>query len=372
MQQIRFAEAERLMTETLESLEGEPDALRARLHALHAWAVAAQGRAEGVVAEADAARAMARAADPLVELQVLEHTNAARDEVDEATVGDWAELEERARALGAWQQVVSAARIRATYLAFDDPEAGMAAMADAGDLARAHGQLEQAGWCDYARCEQLWVVGRWDEALKVGMSAVDLAERNGYERLAFRTYVVLLPLAAARGDPAPADRYVAWGEAAAMTASPVMSAYGRLLRAAGEVWIAQAHGQPWSAPADEIIETIIPMSNPHFVAATEAVIRAWIDVGRMDLAGAGADRVAGFAADADATTLMRASGRARGRVAGRGSPEAAVDLARAAHAPWWEARALRTGESDAEAVEIERRLALARNPTGSREFQTLP
>ena len=101
------------------------------------------------------------------------------------------------------------------------------------------------------------------------------------------------------------------------------------------------------------------MSNPHFVAASEAVIRAWIDAGRLDLAGAGADRLAGFAADADATTLMRASAALVAAWLERGTPEAAVDLARAAHAPWWEARALRTAGSAAEAGEIERLLGLS-------------
>ena len=171
MQQIRFAEAERLMAETLERLDGEPDALRAtaprppRVGGGRPGSSGGRGGGSRRRPGHGARRVIRSSSSRCSSTPAPRATRSARPRWS-----DWAELEERARALGAWQQVVSAARIRATYLAFDDPEAGMAAMADAGELARTHGQLEQAGWCDYARCEQLWVVGRWDEALTVGMS----------------------------------------------------------------------------------------------------------------------------------------------------------------------------------------------------------
>jgi tetratricopeptide (TPR) repeat protein len=354
MQQIRFEEAERLTAQTLARLAGEPDALLARLHALHAWTVAAQGRDDGVLAEVELAREMARRAeDPSLELDVLDHSAAARDEVDAASDAEWAELEERARSLGAWSHVISASRVRAVYTSFEDPAAALPALEETAELARAHGHLEQAGWCDYSRCETLFLLGRWDEALALGVSIVDLAERNAYERLAFRTYVVLLPMAAERRDPSIADRYRAWQEAAAERLPTVHSPYAIVLRAAIEAWSARARGERPVAPPDETVDAIIPMINAHFIAAMETLVRAWIDAERTDLATAAGDRVAAFAAEDDTTPLMRASSALIGTWLGRVEPAAAVEVARVSGAPWWIARALRAAGNAAEAEQIE-------------------
>ena len=352
MQQIRFDEAERLTIDTIDRLSGQPDALMARLHALHAWAVAAQGRDEGVLDEVELARTMARgAADPYVELDVLDHAAAARDEVDAGTDADWVALEDRARALGAWHHVVAAARVRAVYRAFEDPASALPAFEETAELARAHGQLEQAGWCDYSRCEALFVLGRWDEALALGTAIVDLAERNAYQRLAFRTYIVLLALAAARRDPSIANRYRSWMERWAGHLPAAPSPYARVLRAAADAWMSAANGEDPAPPPDETVEAIIPMINPHFVVAVETLVRAWLDAGRMDLAEAAGDRVAEFASGDDATPLMRASSALIGAWLGRSEPAAAVEAARATAAPWWTARALRVAGQAAEAAE---------------------
>jgi tetratricopeptide (TPR) repeat protein len=359
MQQIRFAEAEQLSATTLANLEGQPDALLARLHALHAWAVSAQGRIDGVLEEADTARAMARVVgDPVMDLEVLEHVAAARDEVDASTDDHWVELEERARSLGRWHQVVAAARARAMRQSVEDAAGAVAVMEEAAELARTHGLVEQAGWCDYVRCELLWVTGDWDGAVALGDAVTGLAERNGYQRLAFRTYAVLLPLAAERRDARLAVRFRAWreGSAAHFPASP--SPYARLLNAAIEAWLAEAAGETPVPPADEVVESIIPMINPHFVAAVETVIRAWIAAGRDDLAGLGADKVAEFAAEDDATALMRASAALVGAWLGRADAGAAVSAARAIGAEWWVARALRAGGSTGAAVQVEARLGI--------------
>jgi hypothetical protein len=361
MQQIRFAEAERLLAGVLDEHADVPEPIRARLHALHAWAVAAQGRDDGVLDETDVARAMAaRAGDPFVQLDVLDHTSAARDELDAASEADWAELEERARSLGAWRHVVAAARIRATYLATTDPDAAIEALEATAELARAHGQLEQAGWCDYVRCELLWVLGRWDDALTVGIGVVDLAERNAYERLAFRTYVVLLPMAAARRDPGPADRYDAWTASTGLHLPTVPSPYARVLRGAIPIWSAQARAQPVPVPPDDLVEAVIPMINPHFVAAVDAIVGAWVDAGMLDAAAAAADRVAEHAAADDATPLMRASAALQAARLGRGDPALAAAAAREAGAPWWEAQALRLAGADSDAEAIEAALGVAR------------
>jgi tetratricopeptide (TPR) repeat protein len=367
MQQIRFAEAERLTAETLERSPDAPAAERARLHALHAWSVAAQGATDGVLAEADLADGAAReAGDPELELDVLEHVAAARDEVGAAGEEHWARLEDRARELGRWRQAVSAARSRAIYRGIDDPAGAVPMLEAAGELARARGLTEEAGWVEYQTCETLWLVGAWDDAVRVGLHAVEIAERNAYQRLAFRTFVVLLPLAAARGDGDLVERFRRWWDGAASQLPTSPSPYARLLRAAIEVWQAPADGPVPVAP-DETLDAIVPMLNPHFIAAVEAVVSAWLRAGRVDLATRAAERVAGFAADDDATPLMRASGSllAAWLAGGAGDPDAARRAADAAAghargigAAWWLARALRAGGSDAEAAAIERRLGI--------------
>ena len=63
---------------------------------------------------------------------------------------------------------------------------------------------------DYSRTELLWVMGEWDEALELGRGVIELGERYAYERLAFRTWVIVLPMAAARGDRAMAEHWERW------------------------------------------------------------------------------------------------------------------------------------------------------------------
>ncbi len=359
MQQIRFAEAERLSADTLAGLSGQPDALLARLHALHAWTVAAQGREEGVLDEVDLAREMARAADDAyLELDVLDHGSAARDELDASSDDDWAELESRGRELGAWRHVVTAARVRAVYRATSDPVGAVTAFEETAALAHAHGLLEAAGWNDMFRAEVLWVLGRWEEAMAAATSVLELAERNAYERLAFRTYVIAMPLAAAVRDPMLAARYAAWDASLADRGPAVQSPYARVLRAAISIWTSASRGEAPEAPAADAIDALIPMVNPHYLAATETLARAWLDAGNADLASVAAERLAGFVDEEGATPLMRASAALVGAWTGRTEPRDAVDAAQAAGAPWWVSRALRAAGRTAEAETIERSLGV--------------
>jgi hypothetical protein len=252
---------------------------------------------------------------------------------------------------------VAAARVRAVYLAFEDPVAALPVLAETAELARAHGYVEQAGWCDSSRCEVLFVLGRWDEALAVGTGVVDVAERNAYQRLAFRTYVVLLAIGAVRRDPSIANRYRSWTRLWTDHLPAAPSPYAKVMTAAVDAWMSSADGRDPDAPPEATVDAIIPMINPHFVAAVETLARAWLDRGRRDLAEAAGDRVAGFLAEDDATPLMRASSALIDAWLGRVEPAAAVEAARAAGAPWWVARALRAAGS-AEAEQLERSLRI--------------
>ena len=340
-------------------LAGQPDAILARLHALHAWTVSAQGREDGVLEEVALARGMARATDdPYLELDVLDHASAAEDEVDASSDANWAELESRARELGAWRHVVTAARVRATYRAADDPHGAVPMVEEAAAVAHAHGLVEQAGWCDLTRAELLWVLGRWEEARSACAAVIALAEANGYERLAFRTYVVALPLAAAIRDPTVAERFHAWDAGLDHRGPAVQSPYARVLRAAIRAWGSAARGEPLAVPPPDVLEAIVPMMNPHYLAAVETLVTAWIGAGSDELATAAADRVSAFAGEEGATRLMHASAALVGVWVGRTGPDAAIQAAREADGPWWTARALRAAGRSAEAEEIETTLGV--------------
>ncbi len=342
MQQIRFPEATSVCAEALGLLGGSStDPALARLHALHAWSLGANGIADGVLEEADAAQAAAAGADPLVELDILEHVTSARDELGIVHAAEWAVLEARALELGRWPLAAVAGRVRAVMEADTSPRAALARLDAMVELATAHGLTEQRGWGEYSRCETLWLVGEWDASLAAGLRAIELGERNAYQRLAFRTWVVVLQIAAERRDAGLIERYDRWWTDAAPHFPPSPSPYGRLLQGAIAVWRAGALGSPVPVPPDDLVDAIIPMSNPHFAGAVETVIRAWLDAGRTDLAASAAARVAETAAEPDATTLMRASAAlVDAWVTGSAASAArAAELAATIPAPWWESRA---------------------------------
>ncbi|HJP70274.1 MAG TPA: adenylate/guanylate cyclase domain-containing protein, partial [Candidatus Limnocylindria bacterium] len=246
MQQIRFPEAEELSATAVARLADVNDPIAsARLMALHAWSVAAQGRDEGSGDEARRAREMIESADDLgVQVDVLDHYAATMDELGTGAIEMWVELGERARAAGRWRQAVIAARIQALLGADTDPRAALPLLDEATELAQAHGMTEQIGWTDLSRAETLFVLGDWDAALEAGERALSLAERYAYERLAFRTWMVVLPILAARGDPSWLPRYEAWWAGAISHFPPSPSPYGTVLRAATTQWIARARGEP--------------------------------------------------------------------------------------------------------------------------------
>ena len=363
MQQIRFPEAEKLTTTALERLDGiDESAGRARLMALHAWSVAAQGRNEGAGEEARQARELsASVGDASLEVDVLEHYAATTDELDEADPGVWDDLADRATAAGRWRQAALATRIRGITRADTDPRAGLAIEDDAAQIAEAHGLTEQLGWIELARAEMSFVIGDWDAALDAGRRALDLGERYAYERLAFRTWMVVLPILAARGDDSWTARYTEWWAVAEAHHPKALSPYGKILNAAMPLWLARARGAPIDGDVPALDE-IPPFSNPHVLAAREIVAEALIGTGQLDRAAT----IAGGEPDPDWTSLMRASNALIGAWiagaagdAGRAASlaDVAVSHARPLDASWWLARALRAWGADDEATVIEARLS---------------
>ena len=264
-----------------------------------------------------------------------------RDELGSSDPGDWAALGERARALERWPQVALAARAHAMQLASTTPTEALEALAEGIEVASAHGLREQAGWAEYGLCETLWVLGDWDAALAAGCRVLDVGERFAYERLTFRTFLVVLQIAAVRRDASLAERWDRWWALAHQHFPPTPSPYGRLNRGAYLVWLAQAAGRPAPLPPPDVVEAIQPMANPHYLGGVETIIRTWLDAGRLDLATAAAGRWAACAEDAAATGLMRASSAlVDSWVTGSAdSARRAEQLAAAVPAPFWESRA---------------------------------
>jgi tetratricopeptide (TPR) repeat protein len=363
MQQIRFDEAEALSAAAIERLAEVHEPGRVRLSALHAWTVAAQGRDDGAGDEARAARRDAGMLDDAaIQVDALEHCAAALDELGTPEPAAWADLEARARAAGRWRQVANAARVGAVFVAEERPADALARLDAAADEAHAHGLTEQGGWLDLTRCETLWVLGRWDEALVAGERAIALGERHAYDRLTFRTWMVVLPLKAARGDASGRARYEAWMAAAEARLPKAPSWYAQVLRAATRRWLALAEHDPDAAgepPDHSLAEAYQPFSNAHVLAALETLVEWWLASDRDDSARLVAARHRHFAAEADSTPLMRASSAlvdawvTTDAAARRDAAQRSLAVARRLGARWWEVRALRAVGADASALEAD-------------------
>jgi tetratricopeptide (TPR) repeat protein len=266
-------------------------------------------------------------------------------------------------ALERWHLAAVASRIEAVTVADTDPREALARIDAAAELALSRGMTEQAGWCDLARAEALFVIGEWSEAIEAGFRAIDLAERHAYVRLGFRTWMVLFPMLAARRDSRPFERHARWWADAAAHFPATPSPYGLALSEASKVWRAAALREPLPIP-DPVVTTLdLSFSNPHMVAALEAMVDAWLAAGQIEPARA---LLANRPGDPDETTLMRASvalirawiARAAGDLDdARAHARAAADLARGFGATWWLARALRVLD-DPEADALDRHLGV--------------
>ncbi|MDQ1614971.1 MAG: hypothetical protein QOJ60_910, partial [Actinomycetota bacterium] len=203
------------------------------------------------------------------------------------------------------------------------------------------GLVEQGGWVDYTRCETLWVLGDWAAARAAGERALAVGERNAYQRLAFRTFLVLLPMAESQQDASVADHWDGWWQSAADSFPAEMSPYGRVMLAAVDIWLHRLRGRPVAPPDDSLAGALMATGNPHYLAGVEAIAGAWLDVGRRDLVERAAEVVAHAGEESDDCRLPWASASLL-RAWLTGSPadiETARRLAVEAQAPWWADRA---------------------------------
>jgi hypothetical protein len=352
--QARFAEAERLADELLSEAGDVRDAANVRLRVMHAHA-ALGGRDAYEVAGHDSELALEIArelGDPELELTALDLTTQVRAERGDPDPG-WVELGEVARRNRAWPTVVRALRAEAADHIDDEPVAVPPLLARAADLAKAHGLVEQAAWCDYVLAETGLGAGRWDEAIDSGLQAIAVGEERGFSRLVYRDWFVLLPIALARGREDLLRRarpaFPAWGEPGLSD-----SAFARIAVTAAQLRLGAAGLEPpfvpeveWALPSFDLDH-----GGPSWLAGIETVVEAWLAAWELDGAEAALERMRARLELSPTTRLasaVEALLRARLRSAQRRPEDAAAEASRALDllgegGPWWRAKAIRVLE----------------------------
>ena len=354
--QTRFEEAERLASALLGEIGGPDDAAVARLLLLRSIAVL-NAWDDYDRADLDASRALplVRAAgDPDLELEALQLTAQIASERGGVTPKAWLEVERLARRSGRWDAAVNAIRTRAWEYVDDEPERALPVISAAAEIAAAYGLLEAGGWTDYMRAESFLSAGRWEEAIEVGLGAIDLGEAHGYHRVVVRTWFVLLPIARAQGRQDLIRRAFPRFEVRARLGHEADSYYARIVATATHLhFVALGLERAFVPTVTERLPCFdMDQSGPSWLAAVETVVEAWLDAGELDGAEQALDRMRARLALPPTTRLAEATEallRARLLLA-RGDHEASAETARralshtAASGPWWRTKAIRVLE----------------------------
>ena len=375
-QQLRFAEARELAAHTLGELTAPDSGAQARL--LLAEAISALG-ASGPSAEIEstlerAVQLAAASGEPLLELRAR-----ARLEMLHAESGrgaDWDSVSAEAFRLGDWREGVSAA-INAAQSLIDEHSREVAPrLAEAYEIAVAHGLTEETGWIRYLEAEAGFVSGDWAAAREAGVRAIDLGEANAYYRLTVRTLHVLIPIAVVQGDRALLERAARWYKGLEGKFEFPDSPYSRVIRSAQDIELAAAG--LWEPYVPEVGPRLASFdddpSGPSWSAAVDRILRSWLDAGMVE----GAAEALGVMRKAvERSVSISSLGRGSWRLlqarlaeakseASEAGEHARAALAefRSVGAPWWMAKAIRllerTGSANsellAEVAGIERRL----------------
>jgi class 3 adenylate cyclase/tetratricopeptide (TPR) repeat protein/energy-coupling factor transporter ATP-binding protein EcfA2 len=373
-EQTRFAEALAIAERGLAAVGTEDAAARLPLTLASIRArMGIDNDARAVLDEAREVTEIAHAlGDPDLVLAAMECELRLRMEVVEVDASELTELGDLLEAAGRWRDAASVLRA-ATMMVTDD--AAFSRSADRVEaLADARGLSEQRAWILQTRAERALERGAWDAALTAGTEAAAIGVAHGYERAVVRTWFVLSPIAAARGDGTTVARIATWfAERAGMFPD---SPYGRVMHRAVDVDIASLGLAP---PPTLDPERLLPgfsltYTNADWLLARERIAGAWLAEGQAD-----AVRSALAAREGLADDPRGLGGTSRSLVAAwlaetDGDAEAAIAHARAAlhtpaadTAPWWALRALRvlqrlgraTPDQERRARDLERELGVA-------------
>jgi class 3 adenylate cyclase/tetratricopeptide (TPR) repeat protein len=370
MQQISFDEASDVTASALAAVAPADDAATARVLALHAFADAARGERDGVLDALARAEAIGAAiGDPELDLDLMAYRSSIAGDRDDVEPTDPSRLEGAARTLGRWRLVAGALRMHASELGRAHPRDALPVLEAAEEVCRTHGLSEQLGWTRYAQAETRFTLGEWDEANRLGLEAIGLAERFAYVRVAFRTWMILLPIAAARGDASLLPRFDRWWAEAVIHLPATRSPYAEVLQAARSRWLPAARREEAPPiPASVVAATERFDANPHSLDALATIAAAWLHGPEPQLEAARTLRDHLRAEDDPAWPLVGSTARlvAAWVAAAQGDASAAnrlageaAELAAAVDAPWWRLRALEVIGAPDEAAAIAAQLGIS-------------
>ncbi|MDX6407853.1 MAG: hypothetical protein QOE13_924 [Gaiellaceae bacterium] len=348
--QTRFELSGELANALLREIGRPDDASTGRLLLIRASAVVSAWD-DYDTAEADVTRALelARAhGDWMLELDALGlGARILGERGDERAAAAWEQVESLSRRAGRWDKVVAAIRVRGG-LARDDEEA-LRLFDLAAEISDAHGLVENGAWCHYARAETYFESGRWDEATDSALAAVEIAERHGFDRVAVRSWFVLLPLARARGRDDLVGRGARFFHA--RMPNPPESPYARVVATAAHLHFAACGFEPDFVPdVDSRLGSFdLDHEGPSWLAAVETLIGRWLDGGQADGAEVALERMRASLDAHRPTPLARATEallRARLLLFRGQLTDAVAEAERAlvlleSRAPWWRAKAIR-------------------------------
>jgi hypothetical protein len=254
-------------------------------------------------------------------------------------------FEERGRS-----RLAASALINGAKLATEDEGRFERLAARADVIADAHGLAESQVWIAMLRALRDLVLGDWQRATDVALSGIAIGEANGYHRAVVRSWFVLGPIAAARGDRPTLERAAAWFAARDGENTFPDSPYGRLMHAGIAIDLASVGIGVAPRPELERFSAAfaLPYDSADWLIAIERVIGAMLDAGLVDDARQAIDLVPSPAAGRDPLTWV-SDALVRAWVAdASGDRDAAVAFARsglaadaARTAPWWTHRLVR-------------------------------
>jgi tetratricopeptide (TPR) repeat protein len=345
--QTQFAVTEQLADRLLRELGEREDVATAKLLSLRGIAVLSAwddfDRARG---DAERALTLARhAGDPDAELEALQLLTNCTEEGDELERQRWVEIESLARARGRWELAVGAVRAQASVF-IDEPERSLSELERSGELAEARGLVDEAAWVDYGRTEAHLAAGSWDDAIAVGLRAVEAAEARNVFRIAVRTWFALRPIARARGRTDLIERAFSVFEGIRGSSD---SPYARVMVTAMDLAFAEAGLMPSFVPELEprLASFDLGYGDPSWLAALGAVVDSWLDAGAPAGARIALERLRASGEGKHVSKLALASHAlmwSRLLLAEGDVTAAAAEAERAleTEAPWWRSQALRT------------------------------
>jgi hypothetical protein len=270
--------------------------------------------------------------------------------------------------------VIAATRIQAAFFVTDEPERALSDVSAAGELAEARGLVDQLAWVDYERTEAHFVAGGWDDAIGIGLRAVEAAETRNLSRIAVRTWFALRPIAQARGRRDLIERaFPVFEGIRGASESP----YARVIVGAMNLAFAEAGLLPAFVPELEprLASFDLGYGDPSWLAALEAIVDSWLNAGAVAQARTALERLRASTEGKPASKLARSSHALMWSwllLAEGDATAAATEAERAldTSAPWWRSRALRaleaagaaSPESIAEAATLERSLGIEPAP----------